>query len=163
VEPGEIEHALLRHPAVAACAGVVQPTATGDRRLVAHVVPREPIDAGELRRFLAERLPEPMVPAAFSLPASLPVGPNRTIGRNALSSRPAAAPTTPTEAELSRMWEELLEVRPIGVDDDFFALGGHSLVAARLLARIHTRFDRDLAVSSLLSAPTIAQLARLID
>jgi amino acid adenylation domain-containing protein len=163
VEPGEIEHALLRHPAVAACAVVVQSLASGDRRLVAHVVPRDPVDAGELRRFLVEQLPEPMVPAVFSLQPSLPLSPNGKIDRKALSSAPAAAATTPTEAELVRMWEELLELSPVGTDDDFFELGGHSLVAARLLCRIHARFGRELALSTLLSAPTIAELARLVD
>ena len=131
------------------------------RRLVPH-----------LRAFLAERLPDHMVPSVFSLLDALPLTPNRKIDRRALvppdTARPRvgaayAAPRTSTEEALAAIWSEVLEIERIGVHDNFFELGGHSLLAVRLFAGIRAALGRDLPLAAIFRAPTIALLAALLE
>jgi amino acid adenylation domain-containing protein len=169
VEPGEVEAALVLHPAVRQCVVAVREDASGSLRLTAYLVAEgAPPAAGELRGFLGERLPEYMIPSGFIVLVQLPVLASGKIDRGALPASVqtrmdglggAVAPRHRVEQELLQIWEELLEVRPIGVEDDFFALGGHSLLAVRLAARIEQRFKRPVPLAELFRAPTIEGIA----
>jgi acyl carrier protein len=171
VEPGEIEAALLEHPALDRA--VVTPRAgAGGTRMVAYLVARggAAVDAAELRRHVRERLPEHMVPAAFVAVASIPLTPNGKVDRGALPDPDYAAdgaahvpPRTPTEQALAALWAEALGVERVGADDEFLALGGHSLLAIRLLPRIRGHLGCELTLRTFLTARTLADLAAAVD
>ncbi|KAB0265421.1 amino acid adenylation domain-containing protein, partial [Microvirga brassicacearum] len=166
IELGEIEAVLARHPEVSACAALVREDQPGHRRLVAYAAGRA--DAESLRSYLMERLPEPMVPKAIVMLEALPLTPNGKLDRAALPAPDAApvagrAPRNEREALLCRLFAEILGLPEIGIDDSFFALGGHSLTAARLASRIRTEFGADLNVRSLFEAPTVAGLVARLD
>ncbi|HSF42507.1 MAG TPA: amino acid adenylation domain-containing protein, partial [Thermoanaerobaculia bacterium] len=166
IEPGEIEAALAAHPEVEQA--VVLALGEGaDRRLIAYVTPAAPLD---LRSYLSGRLPEPLIPSAFLFLKSLPQTPNGKVDRKALarleprgvSPRPGyEAPRTPLEKALAAVWAEVLELDELGVHDDVFDRGGHSLLAVRAQARIRERLGIDLPLPALFRAPTVAGLARL--
>jgi amino acid adenylation domain-containing protein len=145
----------------------------GTRRLVAYVVPKgkQAPARQELCRFLEERLPAYMVPAAFIGMPALPLTPNGKIDRHALlapgrarSERESAflAPRDSRELTLTSIWENTLRIEPIGVQDNFFDLGGDSLQAMQLLAQIEQAWGRKLPLATLVQAPTVAQLARVL-
>jgi amino acid adenylation domain-containing protein len=179
IELGEIEAALLAHPEVReAAAAVWRPLGRGDaaeERLVGYVVPRgEPVPAiDDLRRALAAKLPDYMVPADFVLLERLPMLPSGKLDRQGLPA-PAprrdrgageaghVAPRTPLEEMLAGLWSEVLGVERVGVRDSFFALGGHSLLAVRLMARIRERCGRELPLATLFRAATVERLAALL-
>jgi amino acid adenylation domain-containing protein len=182
VEPGEVESALLRHPgvrdavvtAVAEAAGGRHPDSAGGHRLVAYYVP-EGADGpapAELRIHLRESLPEHMVPSLFVPLAELPLNANGKVDRRALPSpeaigeadtAPRTPPRNPVEEVIAGIWEDLLGLgQPVGVDDDFFHLGGHSLLVIRLLSRLRQAFGADLPVQRVFAAPTVAGLAAAI-
>jgi amino acid adenylation domain-containing protein len=172
VEPGEVEAALERHPDVAEAVVLVREDAPGDRRLVGYVVPREgaAAPAAALREHLSGVLPEYMVPAAFVALDALPLTPSGKTDRRALLRLQAPAaetgyvpPRTPTEEAVAGIWTELLGVPRAGAHDDFFALGGHSLVATRVVSRIRGVFGVELGVRALFEAPTVAGLAARVD
>jgi len=169
VEPSEIESVLLEHAAVEQCTVIARPDASGTKQLVAYFVPGDETapSAQVLQTFLRERLPEYMVPA-FTVPLrELPLSANGKVDRTALAARDiqaritteTAGPRNDTERRLQELWEEVLDVRPIGIHDKFFALGGHSLLAVRLLALVEKRFGTKLKISVLFQNPTIAELA----
>ncbi len=173
VEVGEVEAALLCHPGVEEAAVVGRQDDDGNVRLAAYVVPREaglpPV--AELAGFLRARLPEYMVPGTFTILRELPVTPNGKIDRMALPRHDppiatAAGPTeragSETEERLAVIWCDVLGVRQVSLHDDFFALGGDSLAATRLMARILTTFGVELPVGAVFSEPTVAGLARHI-
>ncbi|MFJ3306305.1 amino acid adenylation domain-containing protein [Streptomyces sp. NPDC086549] len=144
IETGEIESVLAAHPAVAQCGVVVREDRSGVRRLVAYVVPAPGAgmpDAGALREHLAASLPEYMVPAGFVALDALPLTHNGKLDRDALPAPEITAaadsrpPRTPVEKTLCALFAELLDVRRVGIDDSFFALGGDSPLAVRLAAR----------------------------
>ena len=173
IELGEIEAALESHPAIGAAAALARADGPGERRLVAYLVPRpggEVPEAEELRSFLAERLPEAMLPMVMVELAALPLTPSGKLDRRALPApaverrlaRELVAPRDPVEIELARIWEEVLAVRPVGVHDGFFDLGGHSMAAVRLMARIRASFGQDLPISLLFERPTVEELAVLL-
>jgi thioesterase domain-containing protein/acyl carrier protein len=152
---------------------VARERAPGDRRLVAYVVRREPPGPtpAELRQHLRQTLPDYMVPSAFVFLEALPVSPNGKVDRSALpepDSTPGdpgslrIAPRNATELQLQKIWEEVLQLRPIGVTDSFFELGGHSLLAVRLAAQIEKRLHQRLPVATLFQSPTVRQLAELL-
>ncbi|HEU0077087.1 MAG TPA: condensation domain-containing protein, partial [Longimicrobiaceae bacterium] len=168
IEPGEIEAALALHPGVREAAVLVEEDGE-DRRLVAFVAAGEdePPAAAGLRAFLAERLPEHMVPAAFELLDALPLTVHGKVDRRALLARPRTAaapagehvePRTPAEAALAGVWREVLRVERVGAHDNFFALGGDSILSLRVLARAR---ERGLALSlpQLFRHQTVAALA----
>jgi amino acid adenylation domain-containing protein len=174
VEPAEVEAALAAHPDVREAAVLVDAdSAIGEiaaRRLVAFVVSDRAATpaAGELRAFLQQRLPEPMVPAAFVFLDSLPLTVNGKIDRHALSALASAhreegaayrAPRTPVEELLAGLWADLLRVERVGIQDDFFARGGHSLLATRMLARVEHALGVELPLADLFQSPTVAALA----
>ena len=166
VEPGEVEAVLAQHPAVAQAAV----TARGEgaaRRLAAYVVPAAGASPtlAELRAHVAARLPEHMVPRAWRVMDALPLTPSGKVDRRALPEPDAAPadearvePRTPAEQMVAGAWEAVLRVRP-GAHDNFFALGGHSLAATQVVARIRRAFGAELPLRALFEAPTVAGLA----
>ncbi|MBV8167735.1 MAG: AMP-binding protein, partial [Alphaproteobacteria bacterium] len=168
---GEIEDALAKHPDVAAAAVRAWRDGSGENSLAAYVVPRDrEIDAARLRRFLRQTLPDYMVPSRIVALAALPLTPNAKVDRNALPAptpearRPTAAVASdgPVMRELAAIWRSVLAVPEVRADDDFFDLGGHSLLLARLLRRIETTFGRRLAMGAVFQAPTLSGMAALL-
>ncbi|HSF41305.1 MAG TPA: non-ribosomal peptide synthase/polyketide synthase [Thermoanaerobaculia bacterium] len=164
VEPGEVEAALRKHPAVRDAVVVARPEPSGTgRRLVAYVV--ADIDPAGLQAFLRERLPEPLVPTAFVRLSELPLTPNGKVDRRALPEPEAPlregfiAPLTPAEERVAGIWADLLGLERVGAEDDFFELGGHSLLATRLVARLHEAFGVELPLAALFEEPTVAGVA----
>ncbi|HYL05686.1 MAG TPA: AMP-binding protein, partial [Thermoanaerobaculia bacterium] len=176
IELGEIEAVLVAHPDVReAAAAVWRPGDSGDERLVGYVVPRGGAApaSGELRRALAAKLPDYMVPADFVVLERLPMLPSGKLDRRSLpapSPRQGpgdgeagyVAPRTPLEEMLAGLWSEVLGVERVGVRDSFFALGGHSLLAVRLMGRIRERCGRELPLATLFRAATVERLAGLL-
>ncbi|MGW2817875.1 amino acid adenylation domain-containing protein [Streptomyces sp. NPDC001415] len=175
VEPAEVEAALTAHPGVDRAAVTVKegrgPGASG--HLVAYVTPAAaPVTPSatpdNLRTFLADKLPDFMVPAAFVVLDALPLMPNGKLDRAALpepqfTGAAYRAPRDAREETLCRLYAEALGADRVGIDDDFFALGGHSLVATRLISRIRAELGRDIPVSTVFQRPTVAELARELD
>jgi thioesterase domain-containing protein/acyl carrier protein len=175
VELGEIESVLAQHQLVRESVVVAKENAAGDQRLVAYVVPREPTSInGELRDFLKQKLPEYMVPSSFVVLDSLPLTSSGKLNRRALPAPVdsnasvdrggaiLAAPETPLEKSLTAIWADVLEVKAIGINDNFFDLGGHSLLAVRLFGQIEKKMGKRLPLATLFQAPTVAQLAAVI-
>ncbi|EEF58139.1 non-ribosomal peptide synthetase [Pedosphaera parvula] len=173
VELGEVEVALLAHHAIRECVAMVHNNSSLEKQLVAYVVPREKgkPTSEELRMFLKDKLPDYMLPSVYVNMESLPLTATGKVNRRALpqldGSRPELgkdylAPRDPVEVQLVRIWEELLGIRPVGVQDKFFELGGHSLLAVRLFAKIEKTFGKRLALRLLFETPTIEQLANAI-
>jgi amino acid adenylation domain-containing protein len=161
VELDGIETELLRHPGVRlALVGV------DDGSLAAAVVPAPPgdVSAKELKAFLAERLPVHEVPTRWALVDELPLTVNgkvvRSFPRPALELSPRRAPSD-LEVKMVAVWEDVLDVRPVGLDDNFFDLGGHSMLAVELFAAIERRIGPRLPLASIFEAPTVEQLAEL--
>jgi amino acid adenylation domain-containing protein len=178
VEPGEVEAVLAGAPGVGACAVVTRESAGGQRRLVAFAVPRPGVElaAAELRRHLAERLPEYMIPAAIACLDALPLTVGGKVDRRALAQlrgvafedappTPAAParPSTPLEESVAAIWADLLEVAAPGLDDNFFELGGHSLLATRVVSRLRQAFGIELPLRRLFEHPTVAGLALVVE
>ncbi|HEX6371118.1 MAG TPA: amino acid adenylation domain-containing protein [Longimicrobium sp.] len=167
IEPGEVEAALRRHPAVADCAVVVREDAPGDPRLVAYVVAGA--DAEALRARLGTSLPDYMVPAALVAMDALPVTPNGKLDRGALPAPEYAAveaytaPRTPTEERLAAIWAEVLRRERVGVNDSFFVLGGHSLLATRAVSRVREAFGVELPLRAVFETPTVAGVALRVE
>jgi acyl-coenzyme A synthetase/AMP-(fatty) acid ligase len=167
IEPEEITAVLSRHPAVAACAVVARGDDGDEPTLVAYVVvSNEQVGAAELRAFVAEHLPTALVPSTFVFLDRLPVTPNGKLDRRALPApevgafeQPYIAPRTPIESLLAGMWAEVLGVPRVGVHDDFFGLGGHSLRATQIIARARAAFRVELPLRSLFETPTVAGLS----
>ena len=170
VEPGEVEALLSAHPHLAQAAVVAREDAPGDRRLVAYFVPKEgqTCGAGELRRHLAARLPAYMVPAAFVQLDALPLNANGKVDRRALplpdEGRPEletkfVAPRSAVERRLAGFYAEVLGLQTVGVEDDFFDLGGHSLHATQVISRVRDCFNVELHLSQFFKTGTVAALA----
>jgi len=163
VELGEIETVLERHPAVAQAAVVVREDQPGDKRLVGYVVARGEVAPKELRAFVAETLPDYMVPAVVLLP-ELPLTPNGKLDRKALPAPDLGlgagrGPRTPQEEILAGVFAEILGTGRVGVDDSFFDLGGDSLTATRLISRVRSVLGVELPIRALFESPTVAGLA----
>jgi len=188
VEPSEVEEAIGRHPGVASCAVVGIRDERGGDRLVAYAVAatKGAPTLGELRGFLASNLPGYMVPSRLVVVEALPTTATGKVDRRELElmgadrnpsatadparratpspkRRDHAAPRNAVELQLRDIWERLLDVRPIGVRDNFFDLGGDSLLAIRLLTEVGRRFGRELPPAVLFHAPTIRALAAAVE
>jgi amino acid adenylation domain-containing protein len=168
IELGEIEAALRQAPGVTDCTVVARVDETGDRRLVAYVVGA--MEAEGLREHLRRSLPEYMVPAVFVMLEALPLTSNGKLDRKALPAPEYAAdadryvaPRTPTEEVLAGIWAEVLRLERVGVEESFFDLGGHSLVATRVVSRIREVFAIELPLRALFEGPTVATLAKAVE
>ena len=169
IEVGEIETVLTRQAGVAQAVVVLREDVPGDKRLVAYVIaaPGSDINAAELRRLVREKLPEYMVPSAIVSLAALPLLPNGKVDRRGLPAPEGqrqteaayVAPTNETERAIADVWKELLRVETVGIHDNFFDLGGHSLLVVQLHSRLRRRLGRDLAVLDLFIHPTVHALA----
>jgi amino acid adenylation domain-containing protein len=173
IEPGEVEAVLEEHPAVAEALVMVREDRPGDRRLVAYVVAAAGAadDGGAaaagVQRLLRERLPAYMVPSAVVTLGAFPRTGSGKVDRGALPApaapRPDAArhvaPETALERRIAALWEEVLAVERVGVDENFFDLGGHSLLLARLQARLAAELERDIPLVELFQFPTVRALA----
>ena len=162
IEAGEIEAGIAQHPAVREVAVIAREDAPGDKRLVAYLVVEDPPAdlAEQLRALVRAASPEYMVPARFVTLEALPRTPNGKLDRKAL---PAVAPRTPSEEMVLGMFRDVLDRSDFGVFDNFFDLGGHSLMAARLMAKLRTASGLDLPLRHLFERPTVAALAEAID
>ncbi|HEX8274264.1 MAG TPA: non-ribosomal peptide synthase/polyketide synthase [Longimicrobiaceae bacterium] len=176
IEPGEVETVLAALPGVREAVVVAREDAPGDRRLVAYVVPEAgsgtaAYDVGaELRAGLRERLPEYMVPAAFVVLDAIPLTPNGKADRRALPAPSwtggagrSRAPLTATERAVAAIWEEALGVPRVGVADNFFDLGGHSLLLVQVHARLQALFPDRVALIDLFEHHTLGALAARLD
>ncbi len=174
VEIGEVERTLLRHPAVQEVAVVLLARDQADAQLVAYWVAQPTLVAtqAELAAWLNTTLPTYMIPSAFVMLESLPLSPNGKVDRRTLpipafnsghDRAVAVAPRTPTEQVLAQLWCELLQVAQIGIHDNFFQAGGHSVLVVRMLAQVEQQFRRPLVLRDFVFNPTIAHLATLLD
>ncbi|HTP24682.1 MAG TPA: alpha/beta fold hydrolase, partial [Anaeromyxobacteraceae bacterium] len=171
IEPGEVEAALCALPGVSQAAVVPWPGTGGEVKLVAYVMAAAGalVDLEALRRALGERLPDYMVPAALVLLDTLPLTPNGKLDRKALphpelaAGTPVVAPTTETEALVCTLFAEVTGAHDIGIDHGFFALGGHSLTAKRLVTRLRAQTGKDIPLRALFEHPTPRDLAPIID
>ena len=174
VELGEIEAVLATHPGIRDSVVVAKVDASGDKRLLAYVVPANETESGtkQWRSFLEERLPDYMVPSLFIALEALPLTPNGKVDRRALEKRPVAgavvtrtsddSATDPVQRQLIKIWQSVLGVESIGLRDNFWELGGHSLLAARLTQLIENRFGKKLTLVALIEAPTVQEMALII-
>jgi amino acid adenylation domain-containing protein/non-ribosomal peptide synthase protein (TIGR01720 family) len=173
VEPGEIEAVLCLHPAVRECAVIAYESAPGDRRLAAYTVPRagEALQGSELRAYLKSRLPEFMIPSTFTLLQELPRTVNDKVERSLLPKPGAGplpkieriAPRTTVEKEIQAIWIEVLRTPNVGIDEDFFEAGGHSLLALQTVSRLRARFGQLVRLGDLYQTRTIRSLSALIE
>ncbi|MBB5857514.1 non-ribosomal peptide synthase/polyketide synthase [Amycolatopsis umgeniensis] len=169
VEPGEIESVLAAAPGVQEIVVVAREERPGVKRLVAYVVARPDEELGELDRVAAASLPDYMVPSAFVVLDALPLSANGKVDRRALPAPPEdrrageAAPRTDTERTVARILGDVLGAAVTATDDDFFALGGDSILAVQALSRLRRTFGADLSARTVFDAPTVAELARLLD
>ncbi len=171
IEPEEIRGAITRHPAVRDAIALLKTSANGDSRIVAYLISKtsDRPDADELRGFLRRRLPDYMIPASFVFLEAFPLNSNGKIDRRALPnpkmSSNGSATTEPAdqiEERLRDIFRSVLGVSAVGVNDDFFDVGGHSLTAAHLFREINICFKLDLPLATLFHAPTVRRLAALI-
>jgi len=169
VELGEIEAALAEHPRVRDAIVVFRENGSGEKRLAAYLVQGGgPIPVTELRRFLKERLPDYMVPSWFVFLESFPLTPNGKVDRAALpppdGGRPQlevayAEPEAGPEQRVAAIWREVLNLGAVGRDDNFFDIGGHSLLLARVQDRLEAELRREVPIVELFRYPTVRSLA----
>jgi thioesterase domain-containing protein/acyl carrier protein len=180
IELGEIAATLSQYPAVEKTVVLVREDVPSDKRLVAYIIPKQ--EAGtsspdpanlftDLRDFLKAKLPEYMIPSAYVLLESLPLTANGKVDSHALpapkqtnlaKAATFVPPRDALERQLVQIWEDILDVSPIGVQDNFFDLGGHSILGIRLMARIDEQFEKKLPLATLFQAGTIEQLAQIL-
>ncbi|HEV8693705.1 MAG TPA: amino acid adenylation domain-containing protein, partial [Lysobacter sp.] len=172
IELGEIETALESHPQVQAAVALVREDRPGDRRLVAYFVAASgELGAAQLREHLAQRLPDALLPSAYVRLDAMPLTRNGKVDRRALPEPTAAedaprtlrAPATATEHAVLAVWRDVLGREDLGADDDFFAVGGDSLLTLPLVFKLHAALGVEVPLQSVFAAPTVAGLARTID
>jgi len=169
VEPGEIEGVLTTNPNVKSAKVILREDSSAGQSLVAYVVPRSrPFpSAAELRQFVKQRLPTFMVPACYVVLPSLPLTPNGKVDREALPAPGTeletradyVSPRNEIERMVTEVWQDVFQREAIGVRDDFFEVGGHSLIGVQLISEINRAFHSNLDVVDLLEQPTIEGLA----
>jgi amino acid adenylation domain-containing protein len=173
VDTPKVEMALLEHPGVKHAAVVSRQNVEGDTKLVAYIVPTSQSRPSndQLRRLLKEKLPDYMIPSIYVELDQLPTTPTGKIDRKALPEPSHTRPLldvsyvsfrSETEKQLVRIWEDGLNVRPIGIHDNFFDLGGHSLNATRIVSRVFQHFRLKIPLQTLFQSPTVAEMATVI-
>ncbi len=168
IEPDEIEAVIAAHPKVRDAAVALHQDPSGRPRLAVWVVSDESLAAGDLLAYLRERLPEPMVPAAVVFLDELPTGPTGKVDLRKLPAPPApgdgagktgGVPRSSLERRIAEVWREILNVESVGIHDNFFDLGGHSLMLTKLHARLQEVLGQELALVTLYQFPTVSALA----
>ena len=173
IELGEIEVVLQQHPSVRDAVVVAREDTPGDRRLVAYVVPvaEDAAEVNGFREYLKQHLPEYMVPSAVVVVDKFPLTPNGKVDRDALpppnyaslvASQTSTRQMSPLELQIAAIWQQVLDVRSIGLTDNFFDLGGHSLLAVRLFGELERALGKRLPLATLFQAPTIEKLATVL-
>nr|AXN93592.1 PuwA [Anabaena minutissima UTEX B 1613] len=171
IELGEVEAALNHHPCVKQAIVIVQGETSTEKSLIAYVVfnSEQQATPSELRHFLQQQLPEYMMPSVFVALDALPLTPSGKVDRRSLpshneinQSQLAVAPRDSLELQLTQIWSEILGVKWVGIRDNFFEIGGHSLLAVRLMAQIQQKLHKQLPLASLFQNPTIEELANLL-
>ena len=168
IELNEIERVLIEKEDVEHCCVVVREDSIGTQSLVGYVVVSENYDAQQIQGYLKERLPEYMIPALWVCIDELPINRNGKIDKKALpdpeisdmSKAEYVAPRNDMEVQLAAIWEELLGIKGISIHDNFFALGGHSIMAIQLISRINVMLDISLNVSVIFENPTISKFVK---
>lgn len=174
IELGEVEIAIRAHPEVKNVVVVDKDTAEGEKKLVAYLTMQEDseISVIALRKFLREKLPDYMIPTFYEFMAQFPLTPSGKIDRKALpepkrstldSPDEYVAPHTDTERMLVKIWEDLLEIQPLGIRHNFFDYGGYSLLAIRMFAKVEEMTGKKLPLTSLFLRPTVEQIAQILD
>ncbi|MHC5771958.1 MAG: amino acid adenylation domain-containing protein, partial [Nostoc sp.] len=171
IELGEIESVLETHPQVERAVVIAREEIPGNKYLVAYIVAQEnSLTSSQLRELTQKKLPEYMVPSVFILLSTFPLTPNGKVDRKALPAPNGeweregkyVAPRTAIEQQLTKIWSEVLNVYPVGITDNFFEIGGHSLLAVRLMAQIQKHFQQNLPLATLFQSSTIEQLAIIL-
>jgi len=170
IELGEIEAVLAQHPGVRETVVVAREDQSDDKRLVAYIVPNQEQvpTTNQLRNFLKEKLPDYMVPSAFIMLEAMPLNPNGKLDHRALPApegRPQleeayVMPQNEAERLVAAVWQEMLQVDKVGIHDNFFHLGGHSLLLIKIQVKLNEIFDQELSVIELFKYPTINSLAK---
>ncbi|MEW8027564.1 MAG: amino acid adenylation domain-containing protein, partial [Candidatus Thiodiazotropha sp.] len=175
IEPGEIESAIERHSLVSKSLVLLRELRSGDNQLVAYVTVTDKNNSSvtdTMRMYLAKSLPEYMIPAVFITLDSFPISHNGKIDRNKLpdldTGRPDlreafVAPRTETERLLANIWEDILGIENVGIHDNFFTLGGHSLLLLQLINRVQSALEIELSLQEYFNSLTISQAATVID
>lgn len=170
IELGEVEAVLRRHPSMGDVAAMVREDGKGEKFLVAYVVGRQPTTANELRGFLKAKLPDYMVPSMFVTMDALPLTPNGKVDRKALpvpttqhNADEYAPPETPAEIAVAKIWCELLGRKQVSRHDNFFDLGGHSLMATQLISRLETFYGVESRLRDVFDSPTVAEMSRWLE
>lgn len=169
----EVEKALLSHPGIKEAVVSIQTIDSADGRLIGYFVSAREIapTVSDLRMYLREKLADHMIPSLFVRLDKIPLTANGKVDRRALPqpddtrpdlSTPYARPRNEIESSLVQIWEEVLDVHSIGVNDDFFDLGGHSLSATRVVSRVFEQFQLEMPLRALFQSPTIAAMAAVI-
>ncbi|WP_414859085.1 phosphopantetheine-binding protein [Nostoc sp. KVJ3] len=170
IELGEIETILSQHPQVQQAVVVVRES-DRNKSLVAYLVSKQTLNVSELQRFLREKLPEYMMPSTFIMLKALPLTSNGKVNHNALpesnGDRPELAatyepPQTEVEQTIVNIWEQMLHVEKVGIHDNFFDIGGHSLLLVQVHAKLREVFPTDISVLNLFEYPTINSLAKYL-
>ncbi len=174
IEPDEIMAVLLKHPAIQTCQVVAREDTPGEKRLVAYIVApaEEELRPSSLREALGEYLPDYMIPSTFVLLDALPITPNGKVDRaalpapdssNTLRAETNEEPRTPTEERIAQVVSTLLNLDMVGINDNFFMLGGHSLLGTQIITQLSETFGVDLPLRSLFEAPTVQLLAAEVE
>ncbi len=173
IEPGEIEAVLERRPGIRTASVIDREDQRGEIRLVAYVeAAASPPDAADLRAFLSDHVPNYMIPSAFVMLDELPYTPNGKVDRDALpepewdratAADEFVAPQTETERRVAQIWSSVLSVQEIGINDNFFALGGHSLIAMQVMSRLRDELGVGLTLRTIFDAPTVMELAAAVE
>jgi amino acid adenylation domain-containing protein len=175
IELGEVEAEICRSVGIAEAAVICRPDDSGDSSLVAYFVAERnvPVWTSELRSLLQSRLPEYMIPSGFVEVRELPLTPNGKTDRRALAAlaqrpsdeqrAPYVAPRTGTEETLARIWADVLKIQRVGGEDDFFDIGGHSLLAVEIILRIEEATQKRLTLLQLFENSTLSAFAGVID
>ncbi|MGW5733809.1 MULTISPECIES: amino acid adenylation domain-containing protein [Streptomyces] len=171
IEPAEVEAALLGHPAVDQALVTTEPDAHGAPQLVAHLTGTGPLDAAELRGFLAERLPAAMVPGSLVRLEAFPLLANGKVDLKALATAPGERlvtvrayepPRDALEEVLAGIWADVLKAERVGAQDDFYDLGGHSLLATQVVSRITTMLRVEVPLRAFVGVSTVRRLAAVV-
>ncbi|HEY0727372.1 MAG TPA: amino acid adenylation domain-containing protein, partial [Pyrinomonadaceae bacterium] len=171
IEPGEVEARVKQHAAVRDAVVLTREGVDSDRQLVAYVVAEASLSHEALRHYLSEKLPDYMIPSAFILLDEMPLTPNGKIDRQALlalaknrteNETAFVAPRDALELRIARLWEDVLNTQPIGITDNFFERGGHSLLAVRMVAQLSRQLGRELPLALILQKQTVQALAAFL-